>query len=89
MHRLPQIAHIITVFLCSFLWSALAPLDFSGPYFHEMAHNFSKSGAFGPFVYFPFPISATSPEVQEGVLTLKLCGIQGRVVQSWVKITQG
>ena len=41
-----------------------------------MAHNFSKSGAFGPFVYFPFPISATSPEVQEGVLTLKLCGIQ-------------
>ena len=33
--------------------------DFNSLYFNEMAHNFSKSGAIGPFVYFAFPISET------------------------------
>ena len=41
-----------------------------------MAHNFSKSGAIGPFVYFAFPIPASSPEVQDGILALKSCRIQ-------------
>lgn len=39
--------------------SGLAVIYFNSPYFLEIAHNFSKRGAIGPFGYFAFPIPAS------------------------------